>query len=77
MRPPSDTTLRRNLLGLLGLASLVVGIYSHVRPPDVASVEFVQNRASSRGLCCRPRGWRFRSSIDSLAGSLPCWLECC
>jgi hypothetical protein len=67
--PHSYTTVRRNLLGVIGLLSLAVGIYFYVRPPDVASVEFVQGSCIKSGFVLLA-AWLAFPQLDRMPGWL-------
>ena len=62
-------SLRRHILGLSGLILLSVGIYFYIRPPDLASVEFVQGSCVKSGLILLAT-WLAFPQLDRLPGWL-------
>ena len=63
-------SFRRHLLGAMGVACLITGIYFYVRPPTIASAEFVQGSCVKVGLVLIAPGWHSLNWIDYPAGCL-------
>jgi hypothetical protein len=64
---PASSSLRRHLLGAFGLICLAAGGYFYARPPDVASVEFLQGSCIKSGLVLIA-AWLAFPQIDRLPG---------
>jgi hypothetical protein len=64
---PTHSSIRRHLLGISGLICLAVGIYFTIRPPELASAEFVQGSCVKAGLVLCA-AWLAFPQVDRLPG---------